>query len=285
MSGLPPANYTQMPNVLIDEMMRDMSLAELKVMLVAVRLTLGWQKRVDAISLSQFQEYTGLSRQAVLDGIEAAKQRGILAELDERGPRGVKKYAVVFSIDQSTQATSSSQANRPEPVNVVDTQKKGKQKKEKETPRATRAASTSSKKKADGAKTGAKKKTTRPAAELNIVKDAVAAAMGWAWSAMEAEPGRKRAGQVYNVSARLYDAGIRTEAEVDALVREFYERNGYPPRSPYALVNIAEEQAWRADDPDIADEPIAPEEELIPEDERAEVVDIIKQLAERKRAI
>lgn len=118
MKGFLLPNYTQVPNILIDEIMRDMDGAELKVVLVAIRKTIGYHKISDAISLSQFEELTGLSRQGVLNGLEQAINRGVMRELDERGPRGVKLYTPVWikeaeKVDQSTNLTSqeSDQSN------------------------------------------------------------------------------------------------------------------------------------------------------------------------------
>jgi phage replication O-like protein O len=103
--GLMPPNYTAIPNELI-EMMPIMSGAELRVMLAAFRKTVGYHKVHEFISLTQFEKMTGLSRQGVIDGIEAAIAHGILAERPTRGKRGVKQYAPVYKIDQSTNSTS-----------------------------------------------------------------------------------------------------------------------------------------------------------------------------------
>lgn len=113
MTGFSKPNYTQTPNELFDILMAQMTEAELRVVLVAVRKTLGYHRDYDAISLTQFENMSGLSRQAVIDGIEAAKERGLLRELDERGVRGVKFYELVILGDQSTEATSTGQPIRP----------------------------------------------------------------------------------------------------------------------------------------------------------------------------
>lgn len=121
--GLMPPNYTAIPNELFD-MIPNMSNAELRVMLIALRKTIGYHKVHECISLTQFEKGTGLSRQGVLDGINAAIERGILKEIPARGKRGVKRYAPVYKDDQSTKLTSdqstqltsdaaTSQASRP----------------------------------------------------------------------------------------------------------------------------------------------------------------------------
>jgi len=133
MTGYDAPGVTMTPNKLFDEHMADMSEAELKVVLCAVRKTLGWHKQIDAISLSQFEKMTGLSRQAVITGIASAIQRGVLLECGT-GKRGVKLYSLsvvssqenglVNNLDQSTQLTSTGQEFRPDLVKNLDTQKK-----------------------------------------------------------------------------------------------------------------------------------------------------------------
>lgn len=130
--GYDAPGVTMTPNRLFDEHMALMSESELKVVLCAVRKTLGWHKQIDAISLSQFEKMTGLSRQAVITGIASAISRGVLIECGT-GKRGIKQYSLnitgqenglVNEIDQSTNLTGTGQQNRPVLVNKIDTQKK-----------------------------------------------------------------------------------------------------------------------------------------------------------------
>lgn len=105
MTGFSSPNYTQTPNDLFDSLMAEMGDAELRVVLAAVRLTLGFHKRYDAISLTTFQRLTGLSRQGVIDGISLAIANGLIQEVGQ-GKRGVKLYELVINVDQSTSLTS-----------------------------------------------------------------------------------------------------------------------------------------------------------------------------------
>lgn len=133
-TGYDAPNYTQTPNPLFDEHMRDMTEVELKVVMAAVRKTFGYHRDSDAISLTQFEEITGLSRQGVLDGIDRAMKRGVLCHAGN-GRRGVAVYSLnlrstgqqnrpVQIVDQSKSLTRTGQQNRPELVNKIDTQKK-----------------------------------------------------------------------------------------------------------------------------------------------------------------
>lgn len=54
-------NSTQLPNIVVDELMADMSGNQLKVYLVVIRKTVGWHKESDAISISQICKLTGLA--------------------------------------------------------------------------------------------------------------------------------------------------------------------------------------------------------------------------------
>jgi hypothetical protein len=58
-------NTTQIPNVVLDDLMPQLSGSELKVLLAIVRKTYGWQKRSDKISFTTLRQLTGLSRDAV----------------------------------------------------------------------------------------------------------------------------------------------------------------------------------------------------------------------------
>jgi hypothetical protein len=52
-------NTTQIPNVLIDELMPTLSGTEFKVLMVIARQTYGWHKDSDAISYSQLVKKSG----------------------------------------------------------------------------------------------------------------------------------------------------------------------------------------------------------------------------------
>lgn len=105
MAGFQKPNYTQIANVLLDDWLPTISDAELRVLLVALRKIEGYHKTCDAISITQFQECSGLSRPAAIKGIQAAIARGVLREVGT-GKRGIKLYELVFS--------------DPEPVNEVN---------------------------------------------------------------------------------------------------------------------------------------------------------------------
>lgn len=73
----PAPNYTQLPNILLDNQHK-MSEPELRVVLAIARETFGWHRKRQKLSLSKLQEMTGLSRPSVLTGIESGIARGII---------------------------------------------------------------------------------------------------------------------------------------------------------------------------------------------------------------
>ena len=76
--GFRRPSFTQTPNELYDELLPTISHEELKVLLICVRKTFGWQKELDAIAISQFQELTGLSKTGVARGLKGLQERRII---------------------------------------------------------------------------------------------------------------------------------------------------------------------------------------------------------------
>src|SRR6266446_5289612 len=54
--GFEPSNTTPVPDILFDELLSQLSEAELKVLMYIIRRTYGFKKTTDAISLSQFKD-------------------------------------------------------------------------------------------------------------------------------------------------------------------------------------------------------------------------------------
>ena len=85
-------NFLQVPNAVIDELLPDLTGAELKCYLVVIRKTKGWNKESDNISISQFMKATGLSNSAVIKACESLVKYGLLVK--ENGARNTGVYAV-----------------------------------------------------------------------------------------------------------------------------------------------------------------------------------------------
>lgn len=74
-----PPKHTQFSNDAIDNIMREVSPNAWKIITVAIRKTYGWHKESDTISLSQFQEITGIaSRQTLVKALNEVLDKGIL---------------------------------------------------------------------------------------------------------------------------------------------------------------------------------------------------------------
>ena len=94
--GFRSPNYTQVPDELFDELLPDLSGAELKVLLYIMRRTFGFKKESDSISLSQItrgietrngeilDRGTGLSKASVATAVKSLEARGIIVRVRQR---------------------------------------------------------------------------------------------------------------------------------------------------------------------------------------------------------
>jgi len=135
--GYDGPNYTQTPNLFLDEHLPEMGHAETKVVLAIIRQTFGWHKQQDRISVTQFEDLTGLSRQGVQNGISDALERGVIGRT-ECG-QGYEYFLVVNEVEQEREEVCNEvergmQRGRTEVCNEVDTQKKEKETKGKKAP-------------------------------------------------------------------------------------------------------------------------------------------------------
>lgn len=130
----PVPNYTQIPNLILDDLLPLMKEAEMRIFMVICRQTIGWHRREHQISLSFFEKATGLCRQGVLNGIEEAIKRNTIIKR-EGGPNKASYYSI--NIDYSSapktdiEEINTSLLSRPEGslrnglevVHEVDTKK------------------------------------------------------------------------------------------------------------------------------------------------------------------
>lgn len=85
-------NSFQIPNVLVDKLLRELAPREVVCLLVIIRQTRGWHRERDRISVTQFKRLTGITRDksiyAVLEGLREAgfirvhKRRGQINEYE-----------------------------------------------------------------------------------------------------------------------------------------------------------------------------------------------------------
>ena len=91
-------NYTQVPNILLDEWLNILGHAELKVILFIVRKTIGYHKVRDKISILQIQENTGLTRSNVTSAVKSLINRKLIKKVTS-GKNGASSsyYELVIS--------------------------------------------------------------------------------------------------------------------------------------------------------------------------------------------
>lgn len=87
-----PENYTKTPNILFDQLIRELSNSELKILLVIIRQTNGWLDRKskkyktrDRISHSQFISKTGISRRIISNAINSLLKKNLIEITDAFG--------------------------------------------------------------------------------------------------------------------------------------------------------------------------------------------------------
>lgn len=93
--------WTQTPNFIYD-LMPEMKEAEIKVVMLIVRQTIGWQRESVSLSVSDFKRMTGLAQASVVSGIKAALDHGIL---ERTGDKNSYTYKIVepVSLPESVQ--------------------------------------------------------------------------------------------------------------------------------------------------------------------------------------
>lgn len=117
--GFPAPNYTQVPNVLLDEWMPILSHVELKVLYAITRKTFGWHKDRDRISLSQLEKLTGSTKEAIVSASRTLQKRGLINKLVIGDPgRQATYYELVVNEDSnncypSAEPTPPSRLGRP----------------------------------------------------------------------------------------------------------------------------------------------------------------------------
>lgn len=76
-------NSFQMPNALVDSgLLAKLKGSSLAMYIFIVRKTRGWQKESDSISLSQFIEFTGYGKDAVLSGADKLVELGLIKRVE-----------------------------------------------------------------------------------------------------------------------------------------------------------------------------------------------------------
>lgn len=78
MSKIIVPNYTQVPNVVIDDLASKLSDSAFKIYVVLIRKTKGWEQKRDAIAISQFCELTGKTKPTVIKALDELINLGLI---------------------------------------------------------------------------------------------------------------------------------------------------------------------------------------------------------------
>lgn len=144
--------YTQIPNILLDTHLPNLTESELKILLVIIRQTNGWidkftgkRKIKDRITQSQFRIKTGLSKRIISKTLKILSDKGMISiydrkhnllqnPLDRRG-----QSILLYSINPVHFATSTNAQSDIRPVHksAYNKRKRSKENKTKENESAT----------------------------------------------------------------------------------------------------------------------------------------------------
>lgn len=81
--GFQAPNYFQIPNEVVDQYLKVLTHVELKVMMIIIRKTKGWDKDDDWISLGQLEKITGSSRSSVVRAIKGLQKHDLINKKTE----------------------------------------------------------------------------------------------------------------------------------------------------------------------------------------------------------
>ena len=85
-------NTFQTPNDVVDILMRLLTPTEFKVYMTAVRQILGWRDKIverrDNISLTQFEDLTGISRKPIIKALNSLTEYSLLAKIEKDTQKG-----------------------------------------------------------------------------------------------------------------------------------------------------------------------------------------------------
>jgi phage replication O-like protein O len=84
---------TLIPNIILDQYLKELKLAELKVLLIIIRQTLGWEdkrtkserKELDWIASNQLAQKTACSKRSINDAIQSLIQKNLIEVFSSTG--------------------------------------------------------------------------------------------------------------------------------------------------------------------------------------------------------
>lgn len=103
--------FTVVHNIVIDQLMRELSSNSFKVLLVIIRKTVGYHKEKDAISYSQMREITGIkSNDTIIKAIRELEEKDIVIKTIRQNKRNPKMQPPnIYQLNQELKIKIKSQ--------------------------------------------------------------------------------------------------------------------------------------------------------------------------------
>ncbi len=87
--------YMRVLNHYIDEIFPKLKSSEVLILLLVLRKTIGWRKKWDRISFSQFQKLCGLASESITNGVEKLEKLGLI-EVERPGSGKTNIYRLIL---------------------------------------------------------------------------------------------------------------------------------------------------------------------------------------------
>lgn len=115
--------FTPIPNSILDSWAKQYNLAELRVLIFLAIKLWRWHKTMDRISLSQFEEGTGLTRSNVIIAIKSLCKKGVIRKL-KIGEKGKEEVYYQLVLPEESNNSYQNCKNTSQPVLQQYPQKK-----------------------------------------------------------------------------------------------------------------------------------------------------------------
>lgn len=114
-ASLPLTPWTKLPNILVDKLLPDLKDTELRILLVLIRSTIGWQSNRRAIVLSYrtLQAKTGRRSEAIANALHGLERRGLIHRTRWRDATDQSEFAASPFASRTTTLTRKKLKNSP----------------------------------------------------------------------------------------------------------------------------------------------------------------------------
>lgn len=101
-------NSFQVPNFLVDDLMRTISSNAMRCYLLVIRKTIGWGKEFDSISAKQFMDFTGIKdKKTIFKALKELEEMNLVERVSKTGKPTMYKVVTIYKnkdlkIDKTT---------------------------------------------------------------------------------------------------------------------------------------------------------------------------------------